>query len=277
MENQFFYNSGILFLTNNCNNNCLICQDKSPNLSKKLDMEYSQAVKLIDIWKKNQKKEIEIYGGEPLLCKDFWKILDYMIESGIFPKIMSNARVFSNTSIVSKIKVYNPKIITSIFSLDPDIHDTITTVPGSLEQSIAGINNLIKEGLSVVVTIVITKLNQNTILYIVNGLIEMGVDTIKISGLIRQGRMFEEKRSFLIPDFDKVKISMDPLVSVLEKNRKNSNNFSYQFEKLPLCLHDSLRLSLRCEDTHKEKLLIKPKNEDCCKRCKKRKFCLAVL
>jgi len=132
---DFFRATGILFLTNKCNNHCIICQDSKMVEEKKLMRGLEELKKDIDFFVSKGKKSIEIYGGEPFLNRNMPAVLDYLSQFDLKCNFNSNGRVFADKSIVKKLlKLKNPRVQTSFFSYRENIHDYITNTPGSWRQ-----------------------------------------------------------------------------------------------------------------------------------------------
>jgi len=127
-----------IFLGPECNNNCLPCQEK--NGSTDPDLSDIKA----RISRRNSFDSVELYGGEPTVRGDFFEILNAAQNEGYKRiKIVTNARAFANMDTALRtaesgcyffeIKVHHH---------EPAIHDYITQVSGSLQQTLQGIINL---------------------------------------------------------------------------------------------------------------------------------------
>ena len=78
-----------------------------------------------------------ISGGEPLLCQEFCKILDYAKEK------ISRITILTNGTLITKeyaehISKANARVQVSIESANPRVHDSIRG-PGSFDKAIEGI------------------------------------------------------------------------------------------------------------------------------------------
>jgi len=127
-----------IFLGPECNNNCLPCQEKNGSTYPDLSDITAQ------ISRRNSFDSVELYGGEPTVRGDFFEILNAARnESYKRIKIVTNARAFANMDTALRtaesgcyffeIKVHHH---------EPAIHDYITQVSGSLQQTLQGIINL---------------------------------------------------------------------------------------------------------------------------------------
>lgn len=156
-------NKSFVNLTYKCNSNCISCI---------MEYHYQDVeISFLEIKEKinnilRVSNHIEFNGGEPTLRKDVFKILDYTnkVKSNVEVGLISNARIFSNKANVDRLKelsMSNFKVVTSIYGHDAKLHDAITRTPGSFEQQIDGIKNLISEEFNVELRIIINKINSS--------------------------------------------------------------------------------------------------------------------
>lgn len=270
---SFPMQSRMLMLTTKCNNKCIICQDSGQGVDQlfkqKIMKTFSQIKREVDCCISNGVKNISIYGGEPFLNKNMLPALDYISRFDVNVFIFSNARVFSDKSMVKRLhKLKSVRVQTSLFSYNKNTHDYITGMPGSYSQTIAGIKNLVEENILVGVTIVLTKKNLQGLRKTVEFLVSLGVKDIKISGLINQGRMLG--RQDLAPDFSAVKIEIKRVFdwTGIERTRLS-------FEKLPQCvLPMGVEKFFVFEPQHKGKMVSCPESKERCVKCDFRNKCM---
>lgn len=177
----------VLFMGGLCNNRCICCynENKTKKYSKTIDEIKSEMLSA----KKKGAENLEIIGGEPTIRSDFKKILPYAKQIGYKNiDIISNGRMFSYVNFCRIICPYISKAIVKIRGFRPHIHDSMTQVPGSLEQTIHGIKNLQKFGVRIVANIIITEQNYISLPETVKCLINSGVrsfllEYVKPSGI----------------------------------------------------------------------------------------------
>jgi len=103
---------------------------------------------------------LTLSGGEILLRKDFFEILEYARALAFCVKLKSNA-ILIRASEAERIRSLSvDSIQVSIYSHRPEVHDAITKVPGSLKRSLDAIRFLKVQGLKVIVADVL--MQQNT-------------------------------------------------------------------------------------------------------------------
>jgi len=110
-----------------------------------------------------------ITGGEPtilrdelfevlILCKERLNNTEYIM--------LTNGRMFSSkryTYDFIKAKPLHMTLGIPLYSNSASLHDVITSVKGSFEQTIRGITNLIQDGQAVEIRVVVTKLNVSVL------------------------------------------------------------------------------------------------------------------
>ncbi len=169
----------ILKLGYECNNNCLFCHARTKkNLPIKTQKETLAKINKI----KNKVDCIIFSGGEPLLNKKFISLANIIKKKGLEIGIITNARLLSLPKTKEKIKNLKPGYIyTTFHSNQKEIHEKISQVPGSFEQTIEGIRNSSSFNTELMVNIVIIKQNINTLKRTVQFLKEEGINNLKLS------------------------------------------------------------------------------------------------
>lgn len=173
---QFFFNNyfkGIPQITSlqveiikNCNENCIHCyiphENKIELMSEDLFYSIINQCKLLNVL------HITISGGEPLLHN---KILDFLRKcrkNDFSVSILSNLTLL-NDSIIEEMKK-NPLLCvqTSVYSIDENIHDSITNTHGSLKKTKANILRLIDNNIPVQISCPVMKLNKDSFMDVVD-------------------------------------------------------------------------------------------------------------
>ncbi|MDP9037903.1 MAG: radical SAM protein [Acidobacteriota bacterium] len=102
---------------------------------------------------------LSISGGEPLMRRDCFEILEYARSLRFNVKLKTNAVMIDVKQAARLRDLGIEQIQISIYSHRPEIHDAITKVPGSLKRSLAAIRRLTAQGLKVSITNVLMKQN----------------------------------------------------------------------------------------------------------------------
>ncbi|HEV2618150.1 MAG TPA: radical SAM protein [Candidatus Acidoferrales bacterium] len=94
---------------------------------------------------------LTVSGGEVLMRKDFFEILEYAAKKAFCIKLKTNALLIGpkEAERIREIGVMSVQV--SIYSHRPEVHDAITKVPGSLLRSIRALRLLREQGLRVII------------------------------------------------------------------------------------------------------------------------------
>ena len=135
-------------LTYRCNEQCVHCYLDHEDHG---EMTTSEIKSLFDQMAEAGVFFLTMSGGEILLRKDFFEILEYARELGFCVKLKTNAMLIGKRQAdrIRSLGVHSVQI--SIYSHRPDVHDAITKIPGSLKRSIEAIRFLKAEGLQVTI------------------------------------------------------------------------------------------------------------------------------
>lgn len=150
-----------------CNHKCICCPLSTYNrLHAPLDFE--QISSQIDALDENDEINVTVSGGEPTLHKDFFKTLDMLREKKANITVLSNASSCQSKDFVKRIAEHmgdsldSLDYVTAIHSSDPSLHDAITGVHGSLEQTLTGLDNLVEAGIKVSVKHIMSGMTCHT-------------------------------------------------------------------------------------------------------------------
>jgi radical SAM protein with 4Fe4S-binding SPASM domain len=102
---------------------------------------------------------LSISGGEPLVRHDCFEILEHARELGFNVKLKTNAVMIGEAEANRLRRLGIEQIQVSIYSHRPEIHDSITGLPGSLHRSLHAIRCMTAEGLKVSITDVLMQQN----------------------------------------------------------------------------------------------------------------------
>lgn len=155
-------------LTNKCDRRCGQCyisnQEKENDSPYRLTLDESKHVinNLVQLAQNfNVVPRINFSGGNPLMARDFFKILKYSREQGIVPSILGNPTPLTkkNLDMLCENQVYRYQI--SLDGLEQK-HDEMRG-EGSFKETIEGMHKLSKRGIWVSIMSTISKYNCDEI------------------------------------------------------------------------------------------------------------------
>lgn len=152
--------NGLQFeLTSRCNERCIHCYIPNSKKNAGGDMPIEKVKSLIDEFAEMGGLHVTLSGGEVFLHKDILPIMQYCREKDMQISILSNLIALKDEQIPI-IKRANVSIIqTSLYSMDPDIHDLITTVKGSQVKTKVAIEKLVAADIPVQISCPVMKAN----------------------------------------------------------------------------------------------------------------------
>lgn len=163
-------NSNVLFVTNQCNNHCIMCC-QPPQNGDDFDYFFKQNLSLIKSAPK-ETKVVCITGGEPTLAgNNFLKLVSIVREE--LPNtdihILTNGRNFIDNDFAHKLKVYGGDKIFVGVPLHSDYskdHDKIAGAKNAFNETMLGLYNLADEGIAIELRVVINLLNYQRLPFI---------------------------------------------------------------------------------------------------------------
>ena len=137
-----------LDLTYRCNERCVHCYLDHQDYG---EMTTAEIKHLLDEMADAGVFILTLSGGEILLRKDFFQILEYArLERQFCVKLKTNAIMIREPEAAKIRDIGVESIQISIYSHRPEVHDAITLVPGSLQRSLDAARFLKSQGLRVI-------------------------------------------------------------------------------------------------------------------------------
>lgn len=147
-------------IANECNERCLHCY--IPHELKTKTIDSSLFYKIVEEGRNLNILNVTLSGGEPLLHKDFVGFLKRCRELDLSVNVLSNLTLLTDEIIDEMVN--NPLLCvqTSIYSMNTEIHDTITKVKGSLEKTKTNVLKLLNMGIPVQISCPVMKQNKDS-------------------------------------------------------------------------------------------------------------------
>ena len=136
------YYSFHIDLTDRCNEKCIHCYHPFEKYDYTKELSLAEVKELVDIIYDLGVFLVTLSGGECLLRKDFFEILEYISDKGMMVNIFTNGMLLTEET-VKKISIYRVRMVSiSIYGDTAQLHDSVTTVPGSFNRTMDGIARL---------------------------------------------------------------------------------------------------------------------------------------
>lgn len=187
--------SPYLYIGYQCNNNCLYCSEADEYMDNLVPKSFDQIKE--EIRKVRRKYDfVNFMGREPTLRKDFLKILKFT--QGLnFQQVgfTTNGRMLAYPDFAkSVLETGVNQIVISLNGATPKIHQKLTQVAGSFNQTLAGIKNVMKfknPEVSIIANLPLNKLNYFELkpaIDLVTGLGVKEINLLFIAPLSRRSR-----------------------------------------------------------------------------------------
>ncbi|MCP4136718.1 MAG: radical SAM protein [bacterium] len=177
----------ILSLGNSCNNSCIYCECPLPDhhlklgdrLNESIILHYKDSSLTFEEYIAGLERKIlaaeekyasytidgiDVSGGEPLIQKNIFPLLDYLTErfSGVEIMICTNGRMLLYKELFEKLLQYPVSFDITFHSIVPEIFDRITQVQGSFSQTMRALQRIKEYSVK---TRLVTQLNALNIDY----------------------------------------------------------------------------------------------------------------
>ncbi len=202
-------------VTNKCNLNCIHCYAKANNMTKNEELSTEEGYKLIDDLSNFQVPVLLFSGGEPLLRKDIFKLLEYSKKRGMRSVLSTNGTLITE-DVAIKLKNACVSYVGISFDGIKETNDKFRGVHGAYEKALEGIKNCKKYGIKVGLRFTINKKNYKEIKSIFKMMKEENINRICFYHLVYSGR-----GSNLINEDLSKKETRDTIDTILEETKKS--------------------------------------------------------
>ena len=157
-----------------CNERCAHCY--FPESYRKGVMPRELFLQILEQCKECNVLSITISGGEPMLNPDLLFFIKECRENNFSINLLSNLTLLSDEMLQEFIKTPLLSIQTSLYSMNADVHDSITSVKGSFEKTKRAIETLYKHNVPMQINCPIMKQNKETYQDVLNWAKEMNIE-----------------------------------------------------------------------------------------------------
>ena len=147
-------------LSSRCNERCIHCYIPDGKKNEGFDMPLKKVKSLIDEYVAMGGISVTLSGGEAFLHKDILEIVEYCRDKDLKVTILSNLISLTDAH-VERLKRANISLIqVSLYSMDDEVHDFITTVKGSWKKTKDAIEKLVAADIPVQISCPLMKKNK---------------------------------------------------------------------------------------------------------------------
>ncbi|MBL7206888.1 MAG: radical SAM protein, partial [Candidatus Aenigmarchaeota archaeon] len=130
-----------------CNLKCIICDDWKPEKHKERRLlenmlTKDEYIKIIDDLADFGVQRLQFGGGEPLVRKEIFDIINYAKSKGLPTRILTNGYLLSKMDVAKKLSEGIDEVWVSLDGPNPETHDLERGVKGCFENVVKGIENL---------------------------------------------------------------------------------------------------------------------------------------
>jgi radical SAM protein with 4Fe4S-binding SPASM domain len=153
-------------LTSRCNERCIHCY--IPHENKINDIDPSLFYDVLDQCRDMGILDLTLSGGEPMLHRNFCEFLRKAKEYDFSISILSNLTLLDEEIIAEMKKNRLSSVQVSLYSMQPEIHDSITKLPGSFYKTRDAILCLIENDIPLQISCPTMKQNKNDYVDVLN-------------------------------------------------------------------------------------------------------------
>ncbi len=148
-------------LTSRCNERCIHCYIPNGKKNTGFDMTFDRFKYILDQYVEMGGLHVTLSGGEALMNKDILKMLNYCREKDLQISLLTNLISLKDEQIPILKEVNLSLIQVSLYSMNAEKHDSITTLNGSFEKTKTAIEKLHNADIPVQISCPIMKANKD--------------------------------------------------------------------------------------------------------------------
>ena len=145
-------------VTTRCNLTCQHCAISSGPADGK-EMKKEDLFKIVEMFSEAGTRDFEITGGEPLLRKDIFDVIDKCCDSFYEVILATNGTLITREVARKLAELTNVLVQVSLDSYTATFYDQFRGVKGAFDKAVKGIYNLVSEGVFTRVEVTVTKDN----------------------------------------------------------------------------------------------------------------------
>lgn len=146
-------------IASKCNERCVHCY--IPHEEKNSYIEPDLFFRILEEGRSLNIINVTLSGGEPLMHKDFLKFLKRSRELDLSVNVLSNLTLLTNEHVSEMMKNPLLSVQTSLYAMDPEVHDSITGFKGSFAKTMNSLQSLLSAGIPIQISCPVMKQNKD--------------------------------------------------------------------------------------------------------------------
>jgi len=230
LVNNFIIPENVCFaITGRCNLRCKHCGAKETWGTK--DMSTKMMSDIIDQMGMAGVKAVSLFGGEPLLREDIFVLIERLKRYSIRISVNTNATLITE-QLAEKFKEKGIKnFVVSLDGATREVHDR-QRGNGSFYKAIRGIKILVSKGMSVLLSFIVTKINEKDIERFAELGRDLGVTTVRYNHVFYTGNALCYEKDVYISPSENKKISRRIFKLSRKYGKFITGSYLQEYEKL---------------------------------------------
>jgi radical SAM protein with 4Fe4S-binding SPASM domain len=227
-----------LALTYRCNNRCLHCYAGGPRETKELTTQEWILIinKLFDLGI----PQVVFTGGEPTLRDDLPELIAQTQKVGLVSGLVTNGRKLKDEPYFkSLVDAGLDHTQITLESHDPKIHDKITGVKGSWDETVQGLKNAIASPIYTISNTTLNRYNVKGIIKTIDFIHSLGLKQFACNSLIYSGKAPEVAKSFALEE-----ASLEPVLTQIRDHARELGMEFIWYTPTEYCVLNPLQLEL---------------------------------
>ncbi|MBK7579001.1 MAG: radical SAM protein [Myxococcales bacterium] len=200
-----------------CNLSCPHCYASASKQPSPDDLTTEQGLALLDALADAGTKVVIFSGGEPMLRKDLFELIERATSLGLIPQLSSNG-VFIDDEVARRLKDVGVKYVGISIDGMRDFNDRYRGLTGGFRRASDGLVASRRAGIKTGLRITLSKLNASELEPLIDHAATLGVERFYVSHLLYSGRAFRmgdddlspaESRSALDRLFSRAKLQLE--------------------------------------------------------------------
>lgn len=176
--------------TNHCNLNCIHCHQDAQVASQDPELTTNEVYKVLDNIINAGTPLLTFSGGEPLVKKNIFKVIQYATTHGLVCTLASNGKLMTKKTAVKLAKAGVTRVEIGLDAAEPKYHDELRNEPGSFKHACAAIKNCAELGEfdEIAVTATLNKMNYPQLSKIIDLTESLGATRFYLNRIVPAGR-----------------------------------------------------------------------------------------